>query len=44
MCKGGRRHVNAKCNSRSRPALVIECIFVAEGAECEKALCVERIL
>lgn len=36
MCTGGRRHVNAKCNSRSRPALVIECIFVAEGAECER--------
>ncbi len=36
MRRGGRRHVNAKCSSRSRPALVIECIFVAEGAECER--------
>lgn len=33
--KGGRHHVNAKCNCRSRPALVIECMFVAERAECE---------
>lgn len=33
MCKGGGLHVNAKCNCRSRPALVIESIFVAE---CER--------
>lgn len=43
MCRG-KEDVKAKCDCGSKPALIIECIFVAESKVGKKALCGERIL